>query len=83
MRKVKVIKDWKRQLKSYSFLSLLGSALTAISISSLAVLGVLSSELAFPLLASLAITFGVVGAVGRFLDQSSDVIEGQGEDDVK
>jgi hypothetical protein len=46
--------------------------LTALSISGLSVLGVISSELAFPLLLCLAITFGVVGLLGRFVDESVD-----------
>lgn len=68
--KIKLISDWKKQLKSYSFLSLFASALTAISVSGLAVLGVLSSELAFSTLACLAIFFGVLGCLGRFVDQT-------------
>lgn len=83
MRKPKLLPNWKKQLKSYSFLSLAASVLTAISISGLAVLGVLSNALALPLLASLAITFGLVGCVGRVLDQSINDDEGQGEDDAQ
>lgn len=79
MRKLKIISDWKKQLKSYSFLSLLGSALTAISISALAVLGVLSSELAFSTLACLAIFFGILGCAGRFIDQT----DGEGDNHVE
>lgn len=71
-RKLRLIKDWKKQLKSYSFLSILGNFLTALSVSGLSVLGVLSSEIALPVLAVLAISFGLFGLAGRFIDQSLD-----------
>jgi len=74
---MKLLKDKKKILKSYSFLSMLGNFLIALSISGLSVLGVLSSEIAFPLLALLAISFGLFGLVGRFIDQS---IEGDVDD---
>jgi hypothetical protein len=48
---------------------MLGNFLIALSVSGLAVLGVLSSDIAFPLLAGLAISFGLFGLVGRFIDQ--------------
>ncbi len=75
MMKFKLIKDWKKSLKSYSFLSIVANILTAVSVSALAVLGVLSSDIAFPVLACLAIAFGLVGAVGRFIDQTVDDLE--------
>lgn len=74
LKKPRLIKDWKRQLKSYSFLSILGNFLVALSVSGLSVLGVLSSNVAFPLLVGLAITFGLFGLCGRFIDQSLDDI---------
>lgn len=67
---MKLIKNKKKILKSYSFLSMLGNFLIALSISGLSVLGVLSSEIALPILAVLAICFGLFGLVGRFIDQS-------------
>jgi len=67
---MKLLKDKKKILKSYSFLSMLGNFLIALSISGLSVLGVLSSEIALPVLAVLAISFGLFGLVGRFIDQS-------------
>lgn len=70
--KFKLIKNWKKSLKSYSFLSIVANILTAVSVSALAVLGVLSSDIAFPVLACLAIAFGLVGAIGRFIDQGLD-----------
>jgi len=78
--KLKLIKDWKKSLKSYSFLSILANVFTAISVSALAVLGVLSSDIAFPVLACLAIAFGLVGAVGRFIDQT---VEDLGDEDAQ
>lgn len=80
--KLKLIKDWKKSLKSYSFLSIIANILTALSVSALAVLGVLSSDIAFPVLACLAITFGVVGAIGRFIDQELDDLKEEGGADV-
>jgi multisubunit Na+/H+ antiporter MnhB subunit len=66
---MKLLKDRRKILRSYSFLSMLGNFLIALSVSGLAVLGVLSSDIAFPLLAGLAISFGLFGLVGRFIDQ--------------
>lgn len=39
------------------------------------VLGVLSSSVALPILVGLAITFGLFGLAGRFIDQSVEDIE--------
>lgn len=65
--------NWKtRLLKSYSSLSITANILVALSISGLAVLGVISNVLAIPLLVGLAITFGVVGLIGRVVDQGLD-----------
>ena len=69
---MKLLPNKKKILKSYSFLSMLGNFLIALSISGLGVIGVLSSDIAFPLLAALAISFGLFGLVGRFIDQSLD-----------
>ncbi len=66
---MKLLPNKKKILKSYSFLSMLGNFLIALSISGLAVLGVLSSDIAFPILAGLAISFGLFGLIGRFIDQ--------------
>lgn len=67
---MKLLKDRRKILRSYSFLSMLGNFLIALSISGLSVLGVLSSDIAFPLLAGLAISFGLFGLIGRFIDQT-------------
>lgn len=78
---MKLLKDKKKVLKSYSFLSMLGNFLIALSISGLAVLGVLSSDIAFPLLAALAISFGLFGLMGRFIDQTVDDVEERNDAD--
>ena len=67
---MKLLPNKKKILKSYSFLSMLGNFLIALSISGLGVLGILSSDIAFPLLAGLAISFGLFGLIGRFIDQT-------------
>lgn len=77
-------KNWKsRLLKSYSSLSIIANILVALSISGLAVLGVISNVLAIPLLVSLAITFGLVGLAGRVIDQGLDDLREEGKDDLK
>ena len=69
----KLAKNWKqRLLKSYSSLSIIANILVALSISGLAVLGVISNVIAIPLLVGLAITFGLLGLAGRVLDQGLD-----------
>ena len=69
----KLAKNWKnRLLRSYSSLSIIANILVALSISGLAVLGVVSNVLAIPLLVGLAISFGVLGLLGRVLDQGLD-----------
>ncbi len=68
---------WKKLLKTYSFLSILANLSVAISISGLSVLGVLSTEIALPTLLTLAILFGVIGLVGRFVDETYDDMEGR------
>ena len=75
MMRLKIIRDWKKQLKSYSFLSILGNFFIALSVSGLSVLGVLSSNVALPVLVGCAICLGLFGLVGRFIDQSLDDIE--------
>lgn len=77
-------KNWKsRLLKSYSSLSIIANILVALSISGLAVLGVISNVIAIPLLVCLAITLGVVGLLGRVIDQGLDDLREEGKDDLK
>lgn len=82
----KLAKNWKQRLiKSYSSLSIIANILVALSISGLSVLGVISNVIAFPLLVGLALTFGVVGLLGRIVDQGLDDVrqecKGKVEDD--
>jgi hypothetical protein len=77
----KLASNWKqRLLKSYSSLSIVANILVALSISGLAVLGVISDVVAIPILVGLAITFGVVGLLGRVIDQGLDDVR---LDDIK
>ena len=69
---MKIAKNWKKRLKSYSSISIMANILVALSVSSLSVLGVISSSISFPLLATLAVLFGVLGLVGRVVDQAID-----------
>lgn len=68
-------KNWKQLLKTYSFIGMIANLFVAISVSGLAVLGLLSAELAFPVLATLGIVLGVVGLIGRFIDQEIEDVE--------
>ena len=78
---MKLLKDKKRILKSYSFLSIAANFLTALSVSGLSVLGVLSSELALPILIGCALFLGLLGLCGRFVDQSLDDVTEANKDD--
>lgn len=69
---MKLAKNWKQRLKSYSSLSLYANILVALSISGLSVLGVISSGLSFTLLVGLAVLFGILGLLGRIADQAID-----------
>jgi len=78
---MKLLKDKKKILKSYSFLSIAANFLTALSVSGLSVLGVLSSELALPILIGCALFLGLLGLCGRFVDQSLDDVNEADKDD--
>ena len=78
---MKLLKDKKKILKSYSFLSIAANFLTALSVSGLSVLGVLSSELALPILIGCALFLGLLGLCGRFVDQSLDDANEADKDD--
>jgi hypothetical protein len=77
---MKLLKDKKKVIKSYSFLSIAANFLIALSVSGLSVLGVLSGELALPLLVGCALFLGLLGLIGRFVDQT---VEDIGEEDVQ
>lgn len=68
-------KNWRKLLKTYSFIGLMANVLVAISVSGLSVLGVLSADLAFPVLATLGTILGVAGAVGRLIDEEIEDLE--------
>ena len=76
---MKLVDNWKHVLKTYSFLSIVANLLVALSVSGLAVLGVLSSQMAFGTLAVMASIIGLLGLVGRFVDQSYDDMRGEDE----
>lgn len=79
----RLAKNWKNRLvRSYSSLSIIANILVALSISGLAVLGVISNVIAIPLLVGLAILFGILGLIGRTVDQSLDDMHKEGGDDV-
>ena len=69
---MKLLPNKKKIIKSYSFLSIAANFLIALSVSGLSVLGVLSSELALPILVGCALFLGLLGLCGRFIDQSLD-----------
>lgn len=69
---MKLLKDKKKVINSYSFLSMAANFLVALSVSGLSVLGVLSSEIALHLLIGCALFLGLLGLCGRFIDQELD-----------
>ena len=69
---MKLLPNKKKIIKSYSFLSMAANFLIALSVSGLSVLGVLSSELALPIIIGCALFLGFLGLCGRFIDQSLD-----------
>lgn len=80
----KLSKNWKqRLLKSYSSWAIVANILIALSISGLSVLGAISNVLAIPLLVGLAITFGMVGLLGRIVDQGLDDFRQECKGDVE
>lgn len=79
----KLAKNWKQRLvKSYSSWSIIANILVAFSISGLSVLGVISNVITIPILVSLAIFFGILGLIGRVVDQSYDDMREEGDKDV-
>lgn len=70
---MKVVSNWKKILiKSYSSLSILSNILIALSISGLSVLGILTSEFALTTILIIGIPLGVLGLIGRIIDQGLD-----------
>lgn len=79
----KLAKNWKQRLKSYSSLSLIANVLIALSVTGLSVLGVVTSEIALPIVLSFAIPLGILGLVGRVLDQAIDDSNEEDKDDAE
>lgn len=77
---MKLATNWKQRLRSYSSLSIIANVLVAASVSGLSVLGVISNVITIPLLVGLAAIFGILGLLGRVLDQSIDDFKGEDED---
>jgi hypothetical protein len=66
-------KNWRARLvRSYSSLSIISNILVALSISGLSVLGILTSEFALTTLLILGIPLGILGLLGRVIDQGLD-----------
>tara|TARA_Y100000114_G_C11764120_1_gene332369 strand:- start:48008 stop:48199 length:192 start_codon:yes stop_codon:yes gene_type:complete len=61
-------------------LAIIANVLVAASVSGLSVLGVISNVITIPLLVGLAAIFGVLGLLGRVLDQGIDDLKGEDED---
>ena len=69
----RLAKNWKNRLvRSYSSLSIISNILIALSISGLSVLGILTSEFALTTLLILGIPLGILGLLGRVIDQGLD-----------
>ena len=66
-------KNWKqRLLKSYTSWSIIANILIALSVSGLSVLGILTSEFSLTTLLILGIPLGILGLLGRVIDQGLD-----------
>lgn len=71
-------KNWKKIVKSYSFLGLLSNLLVAISLTLGTVAGMISSQVSLPVMITLVILVSVTGLVGRFIDQTEQDVEREG-----
>lgn len=69
--KLTLVDNWKRLWKSYSVIFSAANILQAVSVTGLSVLGVINVYFAFKLVVGMAAIFGVLGLVGRLLDQKS------------
>lgn len=77
----KLASNWKQRLiKSYSSLSIISNILVALSISGLGVMGAISSAVALPLLVGISVVFGLLGLVGRIIDQGLDDVKGEADE---
>lgn len=84
----KLAKNWKqRLLKSYSSLSIIANILVALSVTGLSIVGVISVQVSLPILLAITLPLGLLGLIGRVIDQGLDDIrqecKGEMEDDSK
>ncbi len=70
--KFKIIKDWKRQLKSYSFLSMIANILIAISYGLSLAFGMSLVTLSTKTVVLVMGGVALMGAVGRFIKQTQE-----------
>ena len=69
----KLAKNWKnRLLRSYSSLSIIANILVALSVTGLSIMGVVSVQISMPVLLMFTIPLGILGLIGRVLDQGLD-----------
>ncbi len=80
LNKVQLVSEWKSLWKSYSALFNLANVLQALSVTGLSVLGVINVYFAFKIVISLAIFFGLLGFVGRFIKQDNLAKENSSND---
>jgi len=85
---VKFAPNWKtRLLKSYSSLSIIANILVALSVTGLSIVGVISVQVSLPILLAITLPLGLLGLIGRVIDQGLDDIrqecKGEMEDDPK
>lgn len=76
MNGTKLVKNWKRILtRSYSSLSIISNILIALSVTGLSLLGVVSANVALSTILLFAIPLGLVGLIGRVIDQGLDDVK--------
>ena len=66
-----LVANWTKLWKSYSVLFSIANILQAVSVSALAVLGVINVYFAFQTIFVLTLLFGALGLVGRLISQPS------------
>jgi hypothetical protein len=70
--KSKIIKDWKRQLKSYSFLSMVANILIAVSYGLSLAFGMSLVTLSTKAVVMVMGGVALMGAIGRFIKQTQE-----------
>ena len=77
----KLAKNWKnRLLRSYSSLSIIANILVALSVTGLSIMGVVSVQISMPVLLMFTIPLGILGLIGRVLDQGLDDVREEDKD---